>query len=98
VVDLAGHTDAATNLLNEPAYDLMREGELLFTDFPRVYNDERAIYGLTFVVDRTNGSRARTSLYISRGRPCVRAIRALPAGGVGSYKGPCVNQARTARS
>ena len=26
VVDLAGHTDAATNLLNEAAYALMREG------------------------------------------------------------------------
>ena len=68
VVDLAGKTDAATNLLNEAAYALMREGEVLFTDFPRVYNDEQAIYGLTLVVDRTDGSRARTSLYVSKGR------------------------------
>jgi hypothetical protein len=79
VVDLAGHADAATNLLNEAAYDLMRQGELLFTDFPRVYNDERAVYGLTLVVDRTNGSRARTSLYVSRGRLHIADAIVQPA-------------------
>lgn len=81
VVDLAGHADAATNLLNEAAYDLMRQGELLFTDFPRVYNDERAVYGLTLVVDRTNGSRARTSLYVSRGRLHIADAIVQPARG-----------------
>jgi hypothetical protein len=81
VVDLAGHTDAATNLLNEAAYFLMREGDLLFTDFPRVYQDERAIYGLTLVVDRTDGSRARTSLYISKGRLYLADAIVLPARG-----------------
>ena len=79
VVDLAGHTDAATNLLNEAAYALMREGDVLFTDFPRVYNDERAIYGLTLVVDRTNGSRARTSLFVSRGRLYIADAIVQPA-------------------
>jgi hypothetical protein len=81
VVDLAGNTDAATNLLNEAAYFLMREGEVLFTDFPRVYNDERAIYGLTLVVDRTNGSRARTSLYVSKGRLYIADAIVQPARG-----------------
>lgn len=81
VVDLAGHTDAATNLLNEAAYSLMREGDVLFTDFPRVYQDERAIYGLTLVVDRMNGSRARTSLYVSKGRLYVADAIVLPARG-----------------
>jgi hypothetical protein len=81
VVDLAGHTDAGTNLLNEAAYFLMREGNLLFTDFPRVYQDERAIYGLTLVVDRKDGSRARTSLYISRGRLYLADAIVLPARG-----------------
>jgi hypothetical protein len=81
VVELAGHTDAATNLLNEAAYDLMREGDVLFTDFPRVYNDERAIFGLTLVVDRTNGSRARTSLYVSRGRLYIADAIVQPARG-----------------
>lgn len=81
VVELAGHTDAATNLLNEAAYDLMREGDVLFTDFPRVYNDERAIYGLTLVVDRTDGSRARTSLYVSKGRLYIADAIVQPARG-----------------
>jgi hypothetical protein len=81
VVDLAGHADAATNLLNEAAYFLMREGDVLFTDFPRVYNDERAIYGLTLVVDRTNGSRARTSLYVSKGRLYIADAIVQPARG-----------------
>ena len=81
VVELAGHADAAANLLNEAAYDLMREGDVLFTDFPRVYNDERAIYGLTLVVDRTDGSRARTSLYVSKGRLYVAGAIVQPARG-----------------
>ena len=81
VVELASHAEAATNLLNEAAYFLMREGDLLFTDFPRVYNDERAIYGLTLVVDRTDGSRARTSLYVSKGRLYVADAIVQPARG-----------------
>ena len=81
VVELAGHTDAATNLLNEAAYFLMREGDLLFTDFPRFYNDERAIYGLTLVVDRTDGSRARSSLFVSKGRLYIADAIVQPARG-----------------
>lgn len=81
VVDLAGHTDAANNLLNEAAYFLMRDGELLFIDFPRIYQDERAIYGVTLVVDRRDGSRARTSLYISKGRLYLADAIVLPARG-----------------
>ena len=81
VVELAGHADAATNLLNEAAYDLMREGDVLVTDFPRVYNDERAIYGLTLVVDRTDGSRTRTSLYVSKGRLYIADAIVQPARG-----------------
>ena len=81
VVDLGARVEAATNLLNEAAYDLMREGDLLFTDFPRVYNDERAIYGLTLVVDRTDGSRARTSLYVSKGRLYIADAIVQPARG-----------------
>ena len=65
VVDLAGHTDAANDLLNEAAYFLMREGEVLFTDFRRVYQDAQAIYGLTLVVDRTDG---RTFNFFLAGR------------------------------
>jgi hypothetical protein len=81
VIDLAGHTDAGGNLLNEAAYFLLRAGDVLFTDFPRVYQDEQAIYGLTLVVDRTDGSRARTSLFVSKGRLYVADAIVLPARG-----------------
>src|SRR5258705_485097 len=67
VVDLAGHTDAGSNFLNEAAYNLMREGEVIFNDFPRVYQDEKAIYGVTLVVDRPDGRRVRTSLHYHKG-------------------------------
>jgi hypothetical protein len=81
VVELAGHADAATNLLNEAAYFLMREGDVLFSDFPRVYQDERAIYGVTLVVDRKDESRARSSLYISRARLYIAEAIVQPARG-----------------
>src|SRR5712672_1460391 len=63
VVDLASRPDMGANFLNEAGYGLMRRGDVLFTDFPRVYQDARAVYGVTLVVDRMDGSRVRTSLY-----------------------------------
>ena len=73
IVELGNRTDAATSLLNEVAYSLIREGEVLFTDFPRVYQDAQSVYGLTLVVDRMDGSRMRTSPYLQQGQ-------ALPGG------------------
>lgn len=81
VVELGARADAGNNLLNEAAYFLMREGEVLFTDFPRVYQDEKAIYGVTLVVDRMDGSRARTSLYVNKGRLYLADAIVLPARG-----------------
>ena len=81
VVDLAGHTDAGSNFVNEAAYNLMREGEVLFTDFPRVYQDEKSVYGVTLVVDRPDGRRVRTSLYYHKGRLYLADAIVLPARG-----------------
>jgi hypothetical protein len=81
VVDLAGHTDAGANFLNEAAYNLMREGDVLFSDFPRVYQEEKAIYGVTLVVDRPDGRRVRTSLYYNKGRLYLADAIVLPARG-----------------
>ena len=81
VVDLAGHTDAGANFLNEAAYNLMREGEVIFNDFPRVYQDAKAIYGVTLVVDRPDGSRVRTSLYYNKGRLYLADAIVMPARG-----------------
>jgi len=81
IVELGNRTDAATSLLNEVAYDLIREGEVLFTDFPRVYQGEQSVYGLTLVIDRMDGSRMRTSIYYSKGRLYRADAIVLPARG-----------------
>jgi hypothetical protein len=81
IVDLMSRPDAGASFLNEAAYALMREGDVLFTDFPRVYQDEKAIYGVTLVVDRMDGSRVRSSLYYHKGRLYIADAIVLPARG-----------------
>ncbi len=81
VVDLAGHPDEGSNFLNEAGYELMRKGEVLVTDFPRVYQDQQSIYGVTLVVDRKDGSRVRSSLYYHKGRLYIADAIVLPARG-----------------
>ena len=81
VVDLTNRPDVGANFLNEAANVLMREGEVLFTDFPRVYQGERSIFGVTLVVDRQDGSRVRTSLYYNKGRLYIADAVVLPARG-----------------
>jgi hypothetical protein len=82
VIDLpAGKPDAGSNYVNEAAYNLMREGDVLFTDFPRVYQDARSIFGVTLVVDRMNGSRVRSSLYYNKGRLYIADAIVTPARG-----------------
>ena len=63
VVDLTNRPDVGANFLNEAAFGLMREGDVLFTDFPRVYQDVRSIFGVTVVADLNDGRRVRRSLY-----------------------------------
>ena len=81
IIELGNRTDAATSLLNEVFYFLLREGEVLFTDFTRVYQDERSVYGTTLVVDREDGSRIRTSVFYSKGRLYRADAIVLPARG-----------------
>jgi len=81
VIDLASRPDTGANFLNEAGYGLMRRGDVLFTDFPRVYQDARAIYGVTLVIDRVDGSRVRTSLYSHKGRLYIADAIVLPARG-----------------
>ncbi len=81
VVDLTSHPDMGSNFLNEAAYALMRKGDVLVTDFPRVYQDAKSIYGVTLVVDRKDGSRARTSLYYHKGKLYMADAVVLPARG-----------------
>jgi len=81
VVDLTARPDTGANFLNEAANRLQREGEVLFTDFPRVYQDARSVFGVSLVVDRTDGSRVRTSLYHHKGRLYIADAIVLPARG-----------------
>jgi hypothetical protein len=80
-VDLTGRPDMGSSFLNEAGYELMREGNILFTDFPRVYQDAQSIFGVTLVVDRKDGSRARSSLYYHKGRLYIAQAIVLPARG-----------------
>jgi hypothetical protein len=68
VVDLGSYAEKGSSFLNEAGYELMRLGNVIFTDFPRVYQDEKSIYGVTLTVDRKDGSRVLSSLYDYKGR------------------------------
>jgi hypothetical protein len=80
-VDLTSRPDVGANFLNEAAFRLMQQGDVLFTDFPRVYQGERAIYGVTLVVDRKDGARVRSSLYYNKGRLYIADAIVTPARG-----------------
>lgn len=81
VIDLTDRPDMGSNFLNEAGYELMRKGDVLYTDFPRVYQDQQSIYGVTLVVDRKDGSRVRSSLYYHKGRLYIADAIVLPARG-----------------
>ena len=80
-IDLTGQPDRGADFVNEAAYNLMREGDVIFTDFPRVYQDEKAVYGVTLVVDKENGQRVRTSIYYHKGHLYLADAIVLPARG-----------------
>ena len=80
-VDLASRPDAGANFLNDVAYELIRSGDVLFTDFTRVYQGERSIHGTTVVVERPDGKRVRTSIYYNRGRLYIAEAIVLPERG-----------------
>jgi hypothetical protein len=80
VVDLP-NADKGADFVNEAAYWLMRKGDVLFTDFPRVYQGAKSIYGVTLIVDRKDGSRVRSSLYYHKGRLYMADAIVLPARG-----------------
>jgi hypothetical protein len=81
VVELPNRPEMGANFLNEAAYWLMRKGDVLYTDFPRVYQDPNGIYGVTLMVDRKDKSRVRTSLYFHRGRLYIADTILLPSRG-----------------
>ena len=81
VIDLTARAEMGANFLNEAANRLQREGEVLFADFPRVYQGARSVFGVSLVVDRADGSRVRSSLYQHRGRLYLAEAIVLPVRG-----------------
>ena len=81
VVDLTARPEMGANFLNEVANRLQREGEVLFADFPRIYQGERSVFGVSLVVDRMDGSRVRSSVYRHKGRLYIADAIVLPARG-----------------
>ena len=80
-VDVSSRPELGASFLNEAGYDLMRKGDVIFTDFPRVYQDQRSIFGVSLVVDRTDGSRVRDSLYYHKGKLYIAEAVVLPTRG-----------------
>ena len=80
-IDVSSRPDLGASFLNEAGYDLMRKGDVIFTDFPRVYQDQRSVFGVSLVVDRSDGSRARDSLYYHKGKLYIAEAAVLPARG-----------------
>jgi hypothetical protein len=81
VVELKSKPDNAGNFLAEVGNRIIRTDEILFTDFPRVYQDERSVFGITVVYDRKDGTRVRTSAYAHRGRLYIADAIILTARG-----------------
>jgi len=81
VVDLGENADASANVQNEVAFNMIRDGGLLFTTFPRVYNNQQSAFGVTLVVDVPDGSRTRTTLYYRKGSLYRADAIILPARG-----------------
>jgi hypothetical protein len=81
VVDLSRKPDNGANFLNEAANRILRDSEILFTDFTRVYQDERSVFGTSVVADRKDGTRVRTTLYGHRARLYIAEAIVLPARG-----------------
>lgn len=68
VVNLAGRAVEGASFVSGAGYVLMREGDVVFHDFPRVGLRGDAVYGTGMVVDTPDGRRLRTSFYFTKGR------------------------------
>ena len=77
----AARSNDGANFLGEASYNLMREGELIFTDVPRVDQAQNGTFGIGMVLDAEDGRRIRTSLYVTKGRLYRVDAIVLPARG-----------------
>lgn len=77
----AARLNDGANFLGEAAYWLMREGDVIFTDVPRVDQAGNGIFGIGMVLDTEDGRRVRTSLYVTKGKLYRVDAIVLPARG-----------------
>jgi hypothetical protein len=63
VIELGNEVGHGANFAIEAAYELMRVGEVIFTDFTRVGTLGHATFGIGMIVDAEDGRRIRSSLY-----------------------------------
>jgi hypothetical protein len=68
VIEIGELIDQAANFVVEAAYDLMRMGNVIYNDFPRVGLRGNGTFGVAMVVDTEDGRRIRSSFYSENGR------------------------------
>ncbi len=68
VIELGAFMGQSANFAVEAAYDLMRKGNVVFHDFPRVGLRGNATFGITMVVDAEDGHRIRSSIFSENNR------------------------------
>jgi hypothetical protein len=73
--------EEGANLMAEAGYFLMREGEVTFTDFPRVDLAGNGVFGIGMQVDLMDGRRLRSSVYFTKGRFYRADAYVLPSRG-----------------
>ena len=81
VAELPAGTQDGANYLGEAAYYLMREGDVIFTDIPRIDQAQNGVFGIGMVVDAEDGRRVRSSIYVTKGRLYRADAIVLPARG-----------------
>jgi hypothetical protein len=81
IVEIADVIDQAANFVAEAAYDLMRRGDTVFYDFPRVGLRGNATFGINMVVDTEDGYRIRSSSYSENSRLYIVDAIVMPERG-----------------
>ena len=81
VFSIGDMIDQAANFVVEAAYNQMRQGNVLFNDFPRVGLSGNATYGVTMVVDTEDGRRIRSSYFSENERVYLVEATVMPERG-----------------
>ena len=81
VVELIDRIEDGAGLVGEIAYTFDREGQILSHYYPRIGFDVKPVFGAGIVVDLSDGSRVRTSAFVTKSRFYRVDAMVLPARG-----------------